>query len=293
MRSSLMGGDKYLTVKSLDEVFKGLKGFEGRAKFVAGGTNVIPDMRAGAVSQELLVDISDLKDLGHISEEKGAVSIGALTTIAEVSSSRIIQKQGPILSSAAGLLGNPLTRNRATVGGNLADASPAADMAPPLLAMEALLLTERPAGKGRKIPIDQFFLSPNKTALEKDEIITRITFPIPKDPSKGSHVKLGLRNAMAISVVSISVMLEMEDKVCMKARVALGSVAPKPIRAYHVEERLEGGEVGQDVIQECSDIVRGEISPISDIRASAEYRKRVSSVLLKRTIQEALKGEKK
>ena len=288
-----MDGDEYLALKSLDEVFKVLEGFVGRAKFIAGGTNVIPDMRAGVISPELLVDISDLKDLAHIREEEGTISIGALTTIMEVSSSRIIRKQGPILSFAAGRLGNPLTRNRATIGGNLADASPAADMAPPLLAMEALLLTERPAGKGRKIPIDQFFLGPNKTVLEEDEIITRITFPIPKDPSKGSLIKLGLRNSMAISVVSIGVMLEMEDKVCKKARVALGSVAPKPIRAYRVEERLEGGEVDQEVIQECSDIVSGVISPISDIRASAEYRKLVASVLLKRTIQEALKGGKK
>jgi carbon-monoxide dehydrogenase medium subunit len=161
------------------------------------------------------------------------------------------------------------------------------------MAMEALLLTERPGGRGRKIPIDQFFLGPNKTVLEEDEIITRITFPIPKDPSKGSHVKLGLRNSMAISVVSIAVMLEMEDKVCKKARVALGSVAPKPIRAYRVEERLEGREMDQEVFQECSDIIKEEISPISDIRASAEYRKLAASVLLKRTIQEALKGGKK
>lgn len=288
-----MDGDEYLALKNLDEVFKALEGFEGLAKFIAGGTNVIPEMRAGAISPELLVDISDLKNLDHIREEEGTISIGALTTIAEVSSSSIIRKQGPILSSAAGLLGNPLTRNRATIGGNLADASPAADMAPPLLAMEALLLTERSGGRGRKIPIDQFFLGPNKTVLEEDEIITRITFPIPKDPLKGSHFKLGLRNSMAISVVSIAVKLEMEDKVCKKARVALGSVAPKPIRTYRVEQRLEGGEMDQDVIEECSDIVKGEISPISDIRASAEYRKLAASVLLKRTIQEALKGGKK
>ncbi len=288
-----MDGDEYLALKNLDEVFKALEGFEGQAKFIAGGTNVIPGMRAGVISPELLVDISDLKDLEHIREEEGTISIGALTTISEVSSSSIIRKQGPILSSAAGLLGNPLTRNRATIGGNIADASPAAAMAPPVLAMEALLLTDRPGGRGRKIPIDQFFLGPNKTVLEEDEIITRITFPIPKDPLKGSHFKLGLRNSMAISVVSIAVMLEMDDKVCKKARVALGSVAPKPIRAYGVEQRLEGGEMDQEVIEECSDIVKGEISPISDIRASAEYRKLAASVLLKRTIQEALKGGEK
>ncbi len=164
-------------------------------------------------------------------------------------------------------------------------------MAPPLLALEARVHTEQGGGRAREISLDRFFLGPNKTVLEADEIITRITFFKPKDPKRGHYIKLGLRNSMAISVVSVAVMFEMEGKICRKARVALGAVAPKPIRAYGVEKDLEGGEINQEVIEKCAPILNKEISPISDIRASSEYRKTAASVLLKRTIMEAMKEQ--
>jgi carbon-monoxide dehydrogenase medium subunit len=164
-------------------------------------------------------------------------------------------------------------------------------MAPPLLAVDASVHTKRGGEEGREVSLDQFFLGPNKTVLAKNEIITQISFPKPKDSAKGSYIKLGLRNSMAISVVSIAVVLEMEGKLCQKARVALGAVAPMPIRAYRVEKYLEGREIDQEIIQKCSTALKKEISPISDIRASADYRTLVTSVLLKRAIQEVLKGE--
>jgi len=281
---------EYEAPKDLGQLFKTLEAKKGRITFIAGCTNVIPSIRSRAISPEILMDLSGLKDLAYIREEEGRVSIGALTTISEVASSGLIRKVCPILASAAKSLGNPLTRNRATLGGNLADASPAADTAPPLLALEATVHTVRPGEGGREIPLDRFFLGPRQTVLEKDEIVTRISFPKPKDPSAGSHIKFGLRNAMAISVASIAVMLEREGNRCRKARVALGSVAPKPIRATLVEKRLEGKEVDREVLEACSAAVREEISPISDIRASAEYRRLVASVLLKRAVDEALRG---
>jgi len=281
---------EYLNPKDLEEVFRAIKETKGQAKFIAGCTNVIPNMRAGAISPELLIDLSGLEDLAHVREENGSIAIGALTTISEVAASGLICNQSPILSSAASSLGNPLTRNRATIGGNLADASPAADMAPPLLAMEASVHTERAGGKGREISLDKFFLGPHKTVLEDDEIIIQITFSKPKDPAKGSYIKLGLRDSMAISVASVAVMLEMEGMVCRKARVALGSVAPTPIRAYHTEQRLEQGEIDGNTVEECSAIVQKEIFPISDIRATDKYRNSITSVLLKRAIRQVLDG---
>jgi len=156
------------------------------------------------------------------------------------------------------------------------------------MALEATILTERAKEKARRIPLDQFFSGPNQTVLGDDEIIKEITFPEPKKQAKGSYIKLGLRNSMAISVVSVAVMLDMEKTMCRKARVALGAVAPKPIRAYRVEGSLEGREIDPHVIDECSECVTEEISPISDIRATAEYRKLTTSVLLRRAVQEAL-----
>ncbi|MCG2759158.1 MAG: xanthine dehydrogenase family protein subunit M [Desulfobacteraceae bacterium] len=261
--------------------------------FVAGCTNVIPNMRANAISPKFLIDLSRIDELAGIKEEDDEISIGAATTISKILESELIKKHASILWSAAGMLGNPLTRNRATVGGNLADASPAADTAPPLLALEATVHTAQPKGGGRSIPLDQFFVNPKETVLAVDELITRISFVKPKALSKGWHTKLGLRNAMAISVVSIALMLEMEGNICRKARIALGSLAPKPVRAYLTEKELEGKEITDEVLRQCANTADHEISPISDIRASAEYRRLVTATLLMRSIREAIKGEER
>lgn len=280
----------YLAPRGLKEVLNAMKKWKGRAKVIAGGTNLIPYMRLGVLAPEVIIDLNGLEELAFIRDEGRTISIGALTAISALASSEMIRNESPLLFSAASGLGSPLTRNRATVGGNLADGSPAADMAPALLTLEASVHTKRGGGQGREIFLDEFFLGPHRTVLEEDEIITRITFLKPKDPARSSYIKLGLRNSMAISVVSIAVRLEMEKRVCRKARVALGAVAPKPIRAYNVEKNLEGRKIDQGIIKKCCAMVKEEISPISDIRASAEYRELATSVLLKRSIQEALKG---
>lgn len=286
-----MGELEYLNTKDFEEIFSAIEKTKGLAKFIAGGTNIIPYMRAETMLPELLIDLNGLEDLKYIREKNGTITIGALTTISELVASEVIRNKCQILHSAANSLGSPLTRNRATIGGNLADASPAADMAPPLLALEASIQTKRSGVEGREIPLDKFFIGPNKTVLAEDELITQIRFSKPKDSARGIFIKLGLRNSLSISVVSIAVILDMERQVCQKARVALGAVAPTIIRAFHVESKLEGGEINENIIQECAEIVKEEISPISDIRASAEYRRLASSVILKRAIQQVLKGE--
>lgn len=283
---------QYVRPKNLEEVFHAAKRMRGLTKYVAGCTNIIPDMRASDLSPKLLVDLSGLKGLNSINEDAKSISIGALTTIAEIETSKIIRIKAPILADAAKQLGNPLVRNRATVGGNLADASPAADMAPPLLALEASIHTRHGRGGRRKISLDKFFLGPNKTCLEKDEIITKITFSVPEGSAHAGYMKLGLRNSTSISIVSVAVILVLRKNTCQKARVALGAVAPTPIRAYRVENILEGAMISPKTIQECSALLDKEISPISDIRGSAEYRRLVTSALFRRAIREALNGEK-
>jgi CO/xanthine dehydrogenase FAD-binding subunit len=281
---------EYLAPKTLERLLKDLQGKAGQVKFVAGCTNVIPDLRARAVSPKFLVNLQGLEGMSGITEEKDAVSVGALTTMTDLAVSEIIKTWAPALASAAGQMGNPLIRNRATLGGNLADASPAADSAPPLLSLEAVIHTVRADGGKREIPVDRFFEGPHRTVLGAEEILTRVTFPKPKDPSKSAYIKLGLRNASAISVVSVALLIEMEGENCRKARVALGSVAPTPMRAYGVEKTLEGKKIGETIKDTCADLIKGEISPISDIRASAEYRRWTASVLFRRAIQAAMEG---
>ncbi|MBW1999017.1 MAG: xanthine dehydrogenase family protein subunit M [Deltaproteobacteria bacterium] len=281
---------EYMTTHNLDEALTVLGEWKGRAKLVAGGTNLIPNMRAKLVSPDVIINLCEVEGLKEIREEDGIVRIGALATMSEIGSSEIIGDCCPILASAARQLGNPLTRNRATVGGNLADASPAADTAPPLLALDAVVHATKAGSREREIPLDQFFLGPRETVLEPDEIITHFTLAKPKDPSRGSHIKLGLRNAMAISVVSMAAMLDVDGDRCTKARVALGAVAPRPIRAYGVERMLERKRIDERLLDECSELIKEEISPISDIRASAQYRTLVTSVLFRRCIQKSLEG---
>lgn len=277
---------EYIRPKNVRDVLQRMKKLKGRGKPVAGGTNVIPDMRAKTLKPDVLIDISHLKGLSYIKEDKKRIKIGSLTTIAELASSKVIQKYAPILSQAANQLGNPLVRNRATIGGNLADASPAADTAVPLLALDAIVVTEGDGGNRRQISVDQFFKGPNRTVLKKGEIIKEIIFFKPNSNAKMGYLKLGLRNAMAISVVSIAVLMEMEKGKCKKARISLGAVAPTPVRGYRTEEMLMGRDVTKELIEACCDEIKKEIRPITDIRANAEYRKEMASVLLRRLIQQ-------
>jgi CO/xanthine dehydrogenase FAD-binding subunit len=282
---------EYIRPQTIKDVLQSLKKWKEKAELVAGGTNIVPDLRDKKVRREILVDLSRVKGLSYIKEEGQKIRIGALTTFSEICSSKVLRTHAAILSEAARQIGNPLVRNRATMAGNLADASPAADMAPPLLALEALVGVEKEGGKIRQVPIDQFFAGPNRTILRKDEMIREIVIPRPKSSAKTAYIKLGLRNAMAISVISIAVLAEIEKGMCKKARVGLGAVAPTPVRAYGVEGILAGHEMTEERIMECCERVQTEIFPITDIRASRQYRSSMASVFLGRLLQ-GISGKK-
>lgn len=283
-----MANTEYLKPTDLQHLQEIMAEHRQRATIIAGGTNLIPQMRVGEKSPDLLIDICDILELSFISEENGSIAIGAATTIAELASSPILAKTSPILASAAKQIGNPQTRNRATVGGNLVHASPCADTAPPLLALDASVQIMGCGGKLRDVSLHEFFRDYKVTELNPDEVLTRITFPKPSVTAKGSYTKIGLRNAMSISVASIALMLEMEGGTCRKARVAAGSVAPVPMRACRVEELLEGRQISETLLEDCSRALSKEISPICDIRGSDEYRSYVASAILKRNIAAAM-----
>jgi carbon-monoxide dehydrogenase medium subunit len=174
------------------------------------------------------------------------------------------------------------------LGGNLGKASPAADTAVPLLALDASLEIQESGSRKRRIPLDQFFLGPNRNALEPGELIRDVYIPWPNSGAKMVYRKMGLRNAMAISVISLGVVLEMRKGVCRRIRIAFGAVAPKPIRAYQAENILLGKEITPELLQACGSQAEREISPITDIRGGAEYRRAMASVLLQRALSEAL-----
>ena len=276
-----------LTPKTLPEALGLLAADGSRIVAVSGGTNLIADMRSGRHRPETLMDISRLGELRGIRREDGHLVMGANTSLAEMLTDPLIARYAPVLRQAAAVFANPLIRNRATVGGNLVDASPAADCAPPLLALNSEV--ELISQNGRRfLPLSAFLVGVRKTLLQPDELLASVRWPIPPAHSFGAFVKLGLRKADAIAVVSVAVMVERaEDGRCRQARIALGAVAPRPIRAPAAEERLRGEMLSPANIQDAARLAAEAASPIDDIRGSAAYRRRMVAVFVRRLLSAA------
>ncbi len=277
----------FLTPNSLAEALAWLAQRAGDAAPVAGGTNIVPDLRSGRHAPKALVDLSRLAELKGIRREDGYVVAGGGVTIAELLGSPLVRSSARPLFEAARLFANPLIRNRATLAGNLADASPAADSAPPLLALDAEVELVSQAGT-RRVSLVEFFTGVRRTVRRTDEILAAVRWPVPEPEAAFGYTKLGLRRADAISVVSAAVCLvPAPDGACSRARIALGSVAPVPMRARAAEAFLTGRPLSAETIAEAARMAAGEASPISDLRATSGYRKRVAEVIVRRLLAEA------
>jgi carbon-monoxide dehydrogenase medium subunit len=234
------------------------------------------------------VDLKSIPDIDTIEYDNG-FKLGALTTTRDIEVSPLIREKLPALSEAAATLGSIQIRNRATVGGNLCHGSPAADMAAILLAMdgEARIVTDN----GEKtIELEQFFSGPNRTAVGKHEILTQIIIPAKMERFRGVYIKHGPRKAMDIGIVNIAIVLDADFKSgeCNQIMIALGAVAPTPIRAQKAEALLNGNELTPDLIDQAAAAAAGETNPITDFRASAGYRKDLVKNLVAKGIHQIL-----
>lgn len=277
----------YYRPQNIQEYVELMQDHLNKVTIIAGGTNLVPEMRDGAKAPQVLVDIGDLEELAGIKQEKDSITIGAATTISELVESPVICEMYPILSKAAGELGNQLTRNRATIGGNLANASPCADTAPPLLALDATIHITDAKGKTRQVPLEKFFMGYRLTQLGKGDVMSRIVLPLPAAGTRGGHTKLGVRKAASICIASVALTLLKEDDHIAKARIAFGSVAPQPIRAFALEKFLEGKVINDTTLVECERLLEDEIAPISDIRGTESYRQTATAAILKRNLLQA------
>jgi carbon-monoxide dehydrogenase medium subunit len=275
---------RYIFPKTKEEILKILKQEKSEACIVAGCSNVLPYIKDKIISPKLLLDISGIEELNYIKKNESNLCIGATTTISDLISSKIIREECNVLYQVAEQFADPTVRNRATIGGNLADASPAADTAPLLLALDAVLEVESMEGK-REIFLKDFFIGPRETVLHDDEMIISIKFKNDPINKQGCFIKLGLRQAMAIAVVTIAMILEIEKNKVKDIRIAMGSIAPIPLRLFKTEEFLKNKEVNDDLIEKAKNKVYDEVNPISDIRASKEYRRYVSGILFKRAFE--------
>jgi CO/xanthine dehydrogenase FAD-binding subunit len=279
-----------LMPKSLPEALQMLAERGAALAPVAGGTNVIVDLRSGRHCPAALLDLSQLAELEGVRRENGHIVIGARTTLSDVLTHPLIAEHGAALREAAAVFANPLVRNRATVGGNIADGSPAADTAPALLALGAGVDLVSVQGT-RTVPLEDFFVGVRRTQRRPDELLAAIRWPMPPAGSAGGFTKFGLRRADAIAVLSAAVMVEFDGSgTCSRARIALGAVAPRPIRCPAAEEALQGKPLAADTIDAAARLAAETASPIDDIRGSAGYRRRVVAVLVRRLLEGA--GEK-
>lgn len=254
---------------------------------LAGGTDLLVHMRAGIKSPKLLVDLSGL-GLNYVRGENGILHIGAMTTFAEILESRIIRDHFSCLAEAAAEIGCVQTRNLATIGGNLCSAVPSADAAPPLLVLDARVKIAGCNGE-RALALDKFFTGPKTNALQPGELLTEIQIPIPSSRTGTCFLKIGRRKAMTLAVVNVAALVSLDHtkRVIENARIALGAVAPTPLRAVQAERMLINCEISDAVIERAARTAAEHVMPISDLRATATYRRKVSQVLVQRALGQA------
>ena len=277
----------YIRPGTMDDAIAALQAND-EPYLLAGGTDLLIGMKTRAVQPKCLIDLKGIPDLDGIEYDDG-FKLGALTTVRDVEVSLLIREKIPALSEAAGTLGSIQIRNRATIGGNLCHGSPAADMAAILLAMNCEVKIATGNG-ARTIGLDQFFIAPNRTALQPNEILGQLIIPKEIEQFKGIYLKHGPRKAMDIGMVNIAILLDADagSGLCNQIMIALGAVAPRPIRAKKAEALLNGNKLKPETIQKAAEAAAGEATPITDFRASAGYRKDLVENLVARGIHQIL-----
>ena len=253
--------------------------YKEKGVFIAGGTDLLVDIRNNILEPEAVIDISDLDEINYIRQEDNQVKIGAMTRIAQIEKSSIVHSHAPILYKASKDFANPLINNMATLGGNLINASPAADMATPLLVLGAKVVLKSANGE-RVIPLEELFSGVRKTNHRSDELLAEISFNGAQG-KKCEFLKLGQRNGTSISIASLSLLFDIAGGVIGDdLRLAVGSVAPVPLRARKTEGVLRGVEPSARNIKLAGDMLKCEVTPITDVRGTAEYRMEMVAALL-------------
>jgi carbon-monoxide dehydrogenase medium subunit len=274
---------KYFAPAALEDAVRILAEFREKATLLAGGTDLVPKINYYELKPEVIVFLGGL-GLDYLKQANGGLAVGSFTTTARLAEDDLVADGASALAEAARLSGSDAIRNSATIGGNLANASPGADLATPLLVMDAEVLIKGSDGE-RVLPLAQFFKGPGRTALKSQELLMEIRIP----PVKGKTVflKLGRRKAMTLSVVNVAVRLDMNGKKCNEARVALGSMAPTPLRCEKAETMLKGKTLDRELVKACAAKAIDETHPIDDQRATAWYRKQAGMSLVARALARA------
>jgi CO/xanthine dehydrogenase FAD-binding subunit len=273
--------------RNVDEVLRVLSDRGPDAKLLAGGTDLLPQMKNGLLKPACVVDLSGVERVRALQTDPRGLRVGAAVSARALERDATTMTTYTSLAESGALVGSVQVRNLATLGGNLCNAAPSADMAPPLLALDAEAVIVGPKGE-RRVPIADFFTGVRRTVLAADEVLVELVVPAPGPRSGGQYLRHTPRRELDIAVVGVASQLTLSDGVCSKARVALAAVAPVPLRARAAEQALEGKPVTPEAIERAAELAVGTAKPISDQRGSADYRRHLVRVLTRRTLRTAL-----
>lgn len=285
---------EYFRPKTIDEAVSLYREGGKGARLLAGGTELVNEIRFGKSQPDLVVDLKHIRELDFMHLGPEGVNIGALYRVGDAEHSRLLlESRYNAISHAASTLGSPQVRNKATIVGNVCRASPSADLIPPLMALGAMA---RIVGDGteRSVPVEDMLVGPGRTVLNMGEIVTELEIPDMPDYSGCSYYKLSPRKSLDLAVVGAAVMIRTDPRVsrCIDARIVLGAVAPTSMRAKRAEAMLIGAKPRELTIDAAAQAAAEDSKPLDDVRASAWYRKRMVEVVVRRTIGLALEQVK-
>jgi CO/xanthine dehydrogenase FAD-binding subunit len=280
---------QYLMPETLEDALEMLSTFKEDAKILAGGTDLIPGLKRREISvPRYVIDIKSIEGLDELSyDKKSGLKIGPLVTIDRIAQSPVVSEHFPCLSQAARSMASPQVRNRGTIAGNICNAVPSADSAPSLIVLSARVMIRSITGE-RSVPVEKFFSGPKKTVLDQDELLTEITIPNPAPGSLSAYLKLSPRHSMDLAIVGAAAAGLCKNGTCREIKIALGAVAPTPLRAPMAENILLNKKITTELIEEASQNALMQCSPIDDHRASREYRCDMVNMMTKRTLIQVL-----
>jgi len=274
--------------ESLDECLRLLADRGPESKLLAGGTDLLPQMKNGVTTPKHVIDLTGVARVHALENDaKTGLRIGSAVPARQVELDARVRNGYAAIADAAALIGSVQVRNLASVGGNLCNAAPSADMAPPLLALEAQAVIAGPKGE-RRVPLSDFFTGVRKTVLGPNELLVEVATPPPGPRSGGSYLRHTPRRELDIAVVGVASQVTLSNGTCAKARIALAAVAPTPIRATAAEAALEGKALTPELIDRAAELAMQSARPISDQRGSADFRRHLVRVLTRRTLTAAL-----
>ncbi len=281
---------RYKIPRSLKETLRLLEKEKAGAKVLAGGTDLVLQMKQGLVIPSLVIDVKKVRELNRLDwDQKDGLRIGAAVSISKLLTYEILHSEFSILAQAIRVIGSRQIKNRASVGGNICNGAPSADAAPALLCLGASVVLAS-GDRARTLSIAEFFKGPGETAVGNDEVLVEIRVPNPPAFSSGCYLRHTTREEMDIAIVGVgSFLILSPEKKVQEARIALGAVAPTPVRARQAESALVGQTVTESIIEAAAEMAATEAKPISDVRGSADYRREIVKVLTRRTLKNSCK----